>query len=340
MRKETKIGLFTVITVFLAIWGYKYLRGFNIFDSNTTLYAVYEKVNGVRISTPIYINGLQVGLVADFAQIEDDLNKIKVVMNINDGIKVPKDAVAEIVPSFMGGVEIHLTFKGTCSNGDCAQSGDFIKGRMKSMLGGITSPEEMSLYTKELSKGLTAVIDTLNQRLGQSDEINKSVSDARAILVNLKSTTGRLDRLMAGSSSAIEGSMKNVESITANLKDNNKTISAILASAEKLSSDLEKVKISELSGDVQQTMKQLQATLASSDKAINDLGILLKSLNEGGEGAVAMLLHDKKFADNLQLSIKNLDLLLQDFRLHPERYRRILSKKKMPYEAPAVDPGH
>ena len=131
--------------------------------------------------------------------------------------------------------------------------------------------------------------------------------------------------------------MKNVESITGNLKNNNEKITAILDNAEKLSTDLKAINMAELSGDVQKTMSQLQATLASSDQAIKDLGILLKSLNEGSEGAVAMLLHDEAFADNLQKSIKNLDLLLEDIRLHPERYRRILSKKKMPYEAPSPD---
>ena len=128
--------------------------------------------------------------------------------------------------------------------------------------------------------------------------------------------------------------MKNVESITGNLEANNEKISGIIASAEKLSKELEAIDMKGLTGDVQKTMTQLQATLSSSEKAIQELGTLLKSMNEGGEGAVAMLLHDKAFASNLQATVKDLDLLLEDLRLHPERYRRILSKKKMPYVPP------
>ena len=45
-----------------------------------------------------------------------------------------------------------------------------------------------------------------------------------------------------------------------------------------------------------------------------------------------MLLNDKEFAANLGVTIKNLDFLLRDLRLHPERYRRILSKKELKYE--------
>ena len=52
-----------------------------------------------------------------------------------------------------------------------------------------------------------------------------------------------------------------------------------------------------------------------------------------------MLLSDQQFAKEVQLTVKHLELLLQDVRLHPERYRRILSKKKDPYSKPAEDPG-
>ncbi|MEO1257810.1 MAG: MlaD family protein [Bacteroidota bacterium] len=335
MRKETKIGLFALVTIALALWGYQYLRGFNVLAKKTVLYAVYNNVTGLRISTPVIINGLQVGLVSGFAQEAEDLNKIKVTLNLDDGVRIPKDTRAELVSaSLMGGSEIHLKYAGNCSGADCAQDGDYIVGVTKSLIGSFTSPDELSEYMTVVSKGLNVVLDSLNRRISESDELQKSVSDVKAILANLNSTTGRIDRLMGKSSSSIEGSLKNVESITANLNDNNEKINEILANAEKLSKDLEAINMAELSADVQKTMKQLQTTLASSDKAISDLGTLLKSLNENGEGAVAMLLHDKQFAASMQESVKNLDLLLEDIRLHPERYRRILSKKKMPYEPP------
>lgn len=334
MRKETKIGLFAIITIAAALWGYQYLRGFNVLAKTTVLHAVFEDVTGLRVSSPVRINGLQVGLVSDFGQVDNDLSKIKVTFNLDDGIMVPKNAKAELVGSVMGNTEILLTYEGNCSGSSCAQSGDYITGATRSMLSSYTSPEEIGKYMEEVSGGLNSVIDTLNQRLANSEDLQKSVDDAKVILANLKSTTGRIDRLMGKSSSSIEGSLKNVESITGNLEANNQKISGIIASAEKLSKELEAIDMKGLTGDVQKTMTQLQSTLASSEKAIQDLGTLLKSMNEGGKGAVAMLLHDKAFAGNLQATVKDLDLLLEDLRLHPERYRRILSKKKMPYVPP------
>ena len=335
MRKETKIGLFAIITIALAIWGYQYLRGFNVLAKKTVLHAVYQDVTGLRISTPVFINGLQVGLVAGFEQQDNDLSKIKVTFNLDDGIQVPKDTKAELVSaSLMGGSEVRLTYTKDCSGADCAQNGDYLESVTRSLIGSFATPDELSAYMSEVSIGLNTVLDSLDRRISESEELQKSVQDAKAILANLNSTTGKIDRLMGKSSSSIEGSLKNVESITANLKDNNEKITTILDNAEKLSNDLKEINMAELSGEVKKTMTQLQSTLASSDKAINDLGVLLRSLNENGEGAVAMLLHDKDFAGNLQATVKDLDLLLEDIRLHPERYRRILSKKKMPYDPP------
>ncbi len=342
MRKETKIAIFTIVTLALAIWGYKYLRGFNLLSKKTTLYAVYDRVDGLRVSTPVYIHGLEVGLVADFTQQKNDYNKIVVEMQINPNIKIPKSATAEIITtSLMGGSAINLVFEGTCSNGDCVESGDYVEGVMKGMLASFATPDEVRVYVDELNKGLRGVLDTLSYRLSESREINQSVQDVRAILTNLKATTGRLDGVMARSSGSIESSLKNIEAITGTLKESNQQIKTILANAEAVSTDLKDADMKGLVGETKQTMKKLQTTLASSDKAIADLSALLEGL-KSGDGTVAMLLNDKEFAGNLELTVKNLDLLLRDIRLHPERYRRVLSKKKMEYEfAPLEqDPAH
>jgi phospholipid/cholesterol/gamma-HCH transport system substrate-binding protein len=80
-------------------------------------------------------------------------------------------------------------------------------------------------------------------------------------------------------------------------------------------------------------MEKLKGTLAEADKAAQELTGLMTQVSNG-EGTVGKLLSDDQLYTDLEKAMQNLDLLLEDFRLHPERYRRILSKKKMPYEAP------
>ncbi len=337
MRKESKIAIFAIITLALAIWGYKYLSGFNIFSPKLVVYASFERIDGLRISTPVYIHGMQVGLVAGFAQKEGDIQKITVEMNLDTDTKLPSDTKAELVSTgMMGGSAVNLVFDNPCSGDNCLGKGAHIPGIFKGMLASFATPDEVRTYVEELSKGLNTVLDTLSVRLSQSEAIQSSVRDARSILTNLRTTTDRLDKVMATSSGAIQNSLSHIESITGNLQQSNGQITSILANMDALSGDLKEADVKKLIAETRTTIEKLQGTLATSDQAIADLGNSLKKMNNG-EGAFGMLLNDKEFAENLDQTFKNLDLLMRDLRLHPERYRRILSKKKMPYQYEALE---
>ena len=80
-------------------------------------------------------------------------------------------------------------------------------------------------------------------------------------------------------------------------------------------------------------MDKLKGTLTEADKAAQELSSLMAKMNSG-DGTLGKLLSEDGIYSNLEETLKNMDLLLEDLRLHPERYRRILSKKKIPYEAP------
>ena len=49
------------------------------------------------------------------------------------------------------------------------------------------------------------------------------------------------------------------------------------------------------------------------------------------------LLKDDKLYNNLEAVTKEMELLLLDIKLHPARYRRILSKKEIPYTPPTEE---
>ncbi len=336
MRKETKIGLFALITLALAIWGYQYLKGFNILSPKNSIHVVYERVDGLRISTPVLLNGLQVGLVADIRQDKNDLHKILVTLELDQDIRIPKTAKANIVTtSLMGGNAINLEFEGSCSGDDCLQDGDVIEGRVLSLLASMADPSEVDQYVQQISVGLQSVIDTLNARLKESGEIQQSVQDVRTILANLNNTTGQLDRMMTGS---VKNSVENIEALTTTLRNSNAQIETILNNAAELTTDLNNAQLDEVAAGAKEVMAQLKTTLSSSQNAVSQLESILSKV-KNGEGAVGMLLSDQQFAKEVQLTVKHLELLLQDVRLHPERYRRILSKKKDPYSKPAEDPG-
>ena len=76
---------------------------------------------------------------------------------------------------------------------------------------------------------------------------------------------------------------------------------------------------------------KLSETVAKLDDALANVNNLLGQLNNN-EGTVGKLLNDDQLYVNLEGVTKELEELIRDIKLHPNRYTRILSKKEIPYE--------
>jgi phospholipid/cholesterol/gamma-HCH transport system substrate-binding protein len=62
---------------------------------------------------------------------------------------------------------------------------------------------------------------------------------------------------------------------------------------------------------------------------------------ENGNGTLGKLVKDEALYNNLNGASRELDLLLQDFRLNPKRYVNVsvFGKKQKEYEVPEADPA-
>jgi phospholipid/cholesterol/gamma-HCH transport system substrate-binding protein len=79
--------------------------------------------------------------------------------------------------------------------------------------------------------------------------------------------------------------------------------------------------------NVAETVANLNATLASFDE-------LLRKAN-AGEGSLGLLLNDEALYHNLNKTSRQLELLLEDMRLNPQRYVRFsIFGNNKPYEEP------
>ena len=66
MSKELKTGFIAVVVVALFIWGFNFLKGENIFaKSQRHFFVEYDNIQGLKKSSVVTINGLQVGSVTD-----------------------------------------------------------------------------------------------------------------------------------------------------------------------------------------------------------------------------------------------------------------------------------
>ncbi len=64
---------------------------------------------------------------------------------------------------------------------------------------------------------------------------------------------------------------------------------------------------------------------------------VLRKVRPPKPNPIGKLLKDDALYKNLEGASREMESLLLDIKLHPSRYRRILSKKEIPYEEPAED---
>jgi phospholipid/cholesterol/gamma-HCH transport system substrate-binding protein len=85
----------------------------------------------------------------------------------------------------------------------------------------------------------------------------------------------------------------------------------------------------------------LESRLDDAKQSIDGLNKIVQDL-ERGEGTLGKLLQSEDVYNNLQKSSKNLELLLQDIRLNPNRYIKVsvFGKKSDDYQVPEDDPAY
>ena len=99
--------------------------------------------------------------------------------------------------------------------------------------------------------------------------------------------------------------MNNVENITANLKKSNETVTEIIGNTKKISDDL-------VSAD-------FKSVITEADSTIQKLNMILGDI-QNGSGSMSKLIHDDALYNELVESNKKLQDLVEDLKLHPERY--------------------
>jgi phospholipid/cholesterol/gamma-HCH transport system substrate-binding protein len=250
----------------------------------------------------------------------------------------------------MGSKAIKLTYTKPCNGADCAESGSYLEGQNLGLLQSMVTEDDVDDYVKRLGSGLTSAFDSISAKVMDSDAngaVSKSMNDIQIILSNLVATTSRLNKVMAESSGNISGVMSNLNNVTSNFAKNNDQLNSIISNFASISKEIKDAGVGSTITKTQTTMKdangainELQSTLEKANSSFDKLSGILTKL-EKGEGTLGQLMEDKKLYDNLEGTSKQLELLLQDFRLNPKRYVNVsvFGKKQKKYEVPEDDPA-
>jgi phospholipid/cholesterol/gamma-HCH transport system substrate-binding protein len=324
VSNETKVGALTVIAVALIIVGFNFLKGKTIFKSGTFVYAKYTDTKGLIVSNPVFVNGFQVGTVFEIENMNDNLSELVVCIKLNQLYKLPKNSVATIQENPLGTNAINI-IPGTSAN--MIVSGDTIQTAPATSLLG-----EIMNTLSPLGAQIKSTISELEKVLGN---VNKTLDDGnrqnfKTILENLSSTTLLLNKSLESvegmvnqQNGSIAKTADNLNTFTANLNQNNQKISNILSNLDSTTKAIN-------DADLNKTIKTIQTTLIALNTTIDKLN--------NGNGTGAKLLSDPAMYNQLQSTIKSVNTLVDDIKVHPKRYINVSVFGKKDKRAPLTKP--
>jgi phospholipid/cholesterol/gamma-HCH transport system substrate-binding protein len=317
VSNETKVGALTAIAITLLILGFNFLKGKSLLEKTFHLYAKFSSVEGLSVSNAVMINGLPVGKVYEIEESDKNLSDIIVTINLTKNINIPKNSLAYISTSLLGNTALNIKMGNASAY---AKNGDTLTTNISSgLLEEVTGRLDPTLLKVNITlRSMDSVLQLIGGALDADAQKNFG-----HILANLAISTGHLNNLLNAQTGALAQTLSNAAAFTNNLKKNNDTITQIFSNLNATTK-----KLADL--ELEQTLTKLQTVAAELNTTLNKINT--------NEGSLGLLMNDKKLYTNLTSASNSLNVLLQDFRIHPRRYTGGLVFGKKDKSAPLMTP--
>jgi phospholipid/cholesterol/gamma-HCH transport system substrate-binding protein len=308
VSREVKTAVLVLSGIALFIYLFSYLKGEDLFTNTDTYYTQFD-YNALSMSSAVTVKGNKVGKVEDI-KYDFKTGKTIVSFSVNPQLEFSKNSIIRLYETgIMGGNALAIV---NAYDGQTAKPGDFIQSEVQPGL--ITSlRKNFSGLSADLDSSIRTA-DTLMSNLNTL-VIDESSDGIKATIAELNETL----RAFRSLSISVQGMVK----------QNENKISGLLENFENTSSNLDSLTLELKEAGLSKTVANLDKTLIALQDVIGQVA--------SPDGTIGKLLNDDALYNNLESATKELELLLLDIKLHPARYRRILSKKEIPYEEPTED---
>ncbi|MDP1744311.1 MAG: MlaD family protein, partial [Bacteroidota bacterium] len=310
ISKEVRVGIVTVIAIGFFIYGFNYLKGRDLFSTQRKFYAVYNDIDGLVEANPLMINGYKVGLVGKIKLTQDTTSHIIITLLLDDEVLIPKNSIAKVISSdILGSKAVQLILG---SGNEYAVDGDTLKSAQEDNLKQSVNKTIAPLQKK--AEGLIASIDSVmvvvQQVFNESTRQNlaKSFESIKLAISSLETTSYRLDTMVIGEKMKISSILTKVNVLATTLAGNSDKLSNLINNFSNISDSLAK--------------SNLASTINNADKAMSQVSGIMGKINRG-EGTMGMLINNDSLYRKLDKSAADLDKLLLDLRINPERYVHI-----------------
>lgn len=318
IANETKVGLLAAVALAGLILGFNFLKGSSLFQNSRKLYALFDNVDGMQVSNEVQIDGLTIGNISAMTETDKDLSRgILVTITLKKDVNIPVNSVASLNPGFLLSPTVVIA-KGDAS--EYLKNGDTLLTKKK--------PNIISQIQQNIDpivaklNGTLVSLDSLVEVIGTMFD-PKTKNNFSTIVANMAVSSAELQKLLNDQTGYLAQSLKNLNDFTSNLSKNNDHITHTLDNLDKTTSSLASAKIPE-------TVQNLNGTL-------NDLRTAINHINSNN-GTLGLLINDKRLYQNMEATIRSLNTLLDDLRLHPKRYVNISVFGKKDKSGPLMSP--
>ena len=290
MKREVKVGIVSIVVIFILILGINYLKGTNIFKNNITFYALYQNIDGLQIGAPVTVSGFKVGSVTDIDMLTESNNNLLVTINIEKELVVPKESILKIVnQDLMGTKGVNLIFS---SSSDNASSGDTLSSSLESSLQEEVNAQILPFKRKaeELIVSIDSVMMIVTAVLNKDarKDLSKSIESLGETFSLMSSSMKKVDGIIDANEEKISNIIFNMESILSNIEESNSNVNSILSNMSLISDSLSNSNLTSL---------------------VNNFNTLMTQINSK-EGSAGLLLNDDKLYTNLEKTTKELSSII------------------------------
>ena len=293
LSKEIKAAIFVLTTIFLFIFGFNFLKGSSLLDKQKTIYAVYDEVDGLLVGANVMINGLSIGNVTDLDFLPNS-TKIVVTLKVKDKINFSSNSSATIYETgVLGGLAIAI--EPIFQKGMVVKSGDTLNSNIRPGLTELINRQIEPLQRK-LESTLTSVDSifsgasyVLNKET--QNDIKESLNTLTSAVKAINNSSLIIEKTLTEKNTQINNSIDNIESITTNLSNVSKELNNF----------------------------GIAGVLSNLEKSVDGINLIVTNLNSENSSLGKLISNDDVY-ENLNLSIENLNLLINDIKTNPKKY--------------------
>jgi phospholipid/cholesterol/gamma-HCH transport system substrate-binding protein len=293
ISKEIKVALLGIVAIVILYFGYDFLKGSTIFSKSNTYHVVYENVDGLTVSNPVFLNGIQVGHVKDLKLLTDRANMVRVDIEVRKDLQLGDSTIASLGNSdILGSKAITLLLRNNTKQYDGGEE--------------LIAYKEISIADMLSSKSVP-VIDKVDTTLARVNRLldSEAKGNLQQILANSNETTRLINAILANNQRNINQITSNLSQLTSALKQTQRNIDRLAINMTEITDTLKRVEVNKLVRDANTAVNELETTIAK--------------LNSN-EGSLGRLMNDEQLYRNMNNSTEALNLLLRDIQAYPKRY--------------------